>query len=144
LLPAIKALQMHSHRFVPQSIQVVMNDFMSQNLMFKHIRNAIHEAADRKKIFTKYFESHFPDSIRLRKTNTPSFHVLAELQNSVEDNKLVEYLDKHGISTHALSKCELISPNKNGLILGYSSVNKAFMTQSLDKMAALYKAFLKS
>jgi len=139
LLPAIKALQMHSHRFVPQSIQVVMNEFIQQNHLFKHIRNAIAEAAVRRKLFVSYFEKYMPESISILPNSTPSFHLVAEIAGGIADSELVLTLEKQGITTHALSKCELGNHEKNGLILGYSAVNKAFMQQALSKMAICYK-----
>lgn len=134
LLPAIKALQMHSHRFVPQSIQVVMQAFINQNHLFKHIRSAIAEAALRKKLFINYFEKYVGQNTQLIESETPSFHLLALTGNEVPDIELVKKLEQAGISTHALSKCYVTETNRNGLILGYSSVSKAFMQQSLQKM----------
>jgi GntR family transcriptional regulator / MocR family aminotransferase len=144
LIPAIKALQMHSHRFVPQSIQVVMTDFMDQNLMLKHINKAIVEAEDRKKVFTSYFENHFPSSIRIRKNATPSFHLIAEINEEIKDNDIVKYLEEHGLSAHSLSKCYVSESDRSGLILGYSCVNKGFMMHSLYRMAEHYTAFVVS
>lgn len=137
LLPSIKALQMHSHRFVPQSIQVVMQAFINQNHLFKHIRNAIAEAALRKKLFLNYFEKYVAPSIQLVHSETASFHLLALTDSEVPDVELVKQLESAGISTHALSKCYITEAGKNGLILGYSSVSKAFMQQSLQKMGTV-------
>ncbi len=155
LLPAVKALQMHSHRFVPQSIQVVMTDFMSQNLIYKHIRMAIEEAKERRALFLSLFQKHFDDQIQIRPVLTSSFHLVAELPADRHDEKLVAALDAKGIATHALSKCyfdhddqyphdyleEKLTepqPKPQGLILGYSCINQAFMTPTVQKMAGVY------
>ena len=137
LLPAIKALQMHSHRFVPQSIQAVMTDFMGQNLIYKHIRKVIEEAADRKQLFLSLFDRLMEPSIHIKQTVVPSFHVVAEMENGA-DEKLVAALAAKGIVTHALSKCYMGAPEKQGLILGYSCINRSLITQSLQKMAGIY------
>lgn len=138
LLPAVKALQMHSHRFVPQSIQSVMTDFIRQNFIFKHLRNVMDEAADRKEVFLSLFEKHFDDQVRIRKVQNNSFHVLAELPDDFQDTQLVEALEARGIITHALSKCYLTEQKKQGLILGYSCLNRGFMAPFMARMARVY------
>ncbi len=140
LLPVVKALQMHSHRFVPQSIQAVMTDFISQNLIYKHLRIVIKEAEDRKRLFISLFESHLNDSIKIRSVDNASFHLLAELPNHVDDEKLVLALEAKGIVTHALSKCYITDEKKRGLILGYSCVNRGLMAQFVARMASVYQA----
>ncbi|MES2389786.1 MAG: PLP-dependent aminotransferase family protein [Bacteroidota bacterium] len=138
LLPAVKALQMHSHRFVPQSIQVVMNDFMNRKLLYKHIKNAIEEAEVRRKSFVSLFKKHFAEEMELRQTDTLSFHLLADIKNGVQDEALCARLEAGGVIAHPLSKCYVDETNNSGLILGYSSVSKAFMTSPLLKMAGVF------
>lgn len=137
LLPVVKALQMHSHRFVPQSIQVVMTEFISQNLIYKHIRTAIEEAADRKQFFESQFEKLFDDEIRISPVGTTSFHLVADLPGSIHDMDLVQALEAKGIVTHSLSKCYVGEAKKQGLILGYSCINKSLTAQVLPKMAGV-------
>jgi GntR family transcriptional regulator/MocR family aminotransferase len=138
LLSSLKALQMHSHRFVPQSIQAVMTDFMSQNLIYKHIRNAIDEASDRKALFLSLFEKLFDEGLKVRSQPTSSFHVVAELKGANPDQPLVSALKNKGIITHPLSKCYIGEPQKQGLILGYSCINRGLLAQYMPKMAGVY------
>jgi GntR family transcriptional regulator/MocR family aminotransferase len=139
LLAVVKALQMHSHRFVPQSIQVVMTDFISQNLIYKHLRNVIEEAEERKELFISLFNKKFDDNIRIKENTTSSFHLLAEFTDPhLSDESLVSALEAKGIVTHPESKCYLDETRNQGLILGYSCINKSFMSQFLVKMAGVY------
>ena len=140
LVPVVRALQMHSHRFVPLSLQAVMTDFMQQNQLYKHIRKVIEEAAERKLQFVAQFQKQLDDSIQIRPTTTPSFHLVAQLAPDVDDERLVTELEKAGILTHPLSKCFVGLPAKKGLILGYSAVNRAFMSQFISRMALVYNA----
>lgn len=142
LLPAVKALQSHSHRFVPQSIQVVMTEFINQGLMYKHIRLAIEEASDRKQAFEQQFCKLMPEKVTLAPMQTPSFHLVAYLPDEADDQQICARLEKKSVFTHPLSKCYLGSPARKGLILGYSSVNKAFMTQVLARMAKYLSGML--
>jgi len=139
LLPSIKALQMHSHRFVPQSIQAVMTEFMEQNLLYKHIRKVIDEAEERHVHFSKLFSKTFGDTLKIQKTDVKSFHVLVQFPHSIQDLSIVKVLEEAGIITHALSKCYVQNPKNQGLILGYSSINKVFMAQYIHKMGGLIK-----
>jgi len=139
-VPVVRALQMHSHRFVPLSLQAVMTDFMRQNQLYKHIRNVVEVAAERKQQFVAQFQNQFHDSIQVRPTITPSFHLVAQLQDHVDDERLVAQLQAAGMLSHPLSKCYIVEPRKKGLILGYSAVNRAFMSQFLSKMAHIYNA----
>ena len=138
LLPAVKALQMHSHRFVPQSIQVVMTDFMNRSLLYKHIKNAIEEAEERRAGFVTLFRKLFPDSIQIQPSDTKSFHLLAEIHNGLSDQVLTAKLEAAGVMAHPYSKCFIGETRKSGLILGYSAVSKAFMAGPLQKMASVY------
>lgn len=135
LLPVVKPLQMHSHRFVPQSIQVVMTEFIQQRLLYRHIRMAIDVAAERKEYFESLFKKWMPDTMILQKMEVPSFHLLAMMPDNSNDQALVSALETKGVMAHALSKCYVGGPEKRGLILGYSCVNKGFMNQILGKMA---------
>lgn len=140
LLEAIKALQMHSHRFVPQSIQAVMTDFMAKNLINKHIRNAIDEAQERKTLFVSLFEKLFAERLVIRPNATPSFHVVAEMNGQESDEDLVATFKTKRIITHPLTRCYLESPKQNGLIMGYSCINKVLMAQYLQRMANAFPA----
>lgn len=140
LLPAIKALQMHSHRFVPQSIQVVMTDFINQYIIYRHVRHVIQEAEDRKAHFLQQFARHFGGSLHIRLSETPSFHLVAEMAD-VLDAPLVQALEARGIVTHGLSHCYIGEAQRQGLILGYSGVNNSFASAALARMAAVYKGF---
>lgn len=137
IIPAIKALQMHSHRFVPQSVQAVMSSFMEQNLLLKHIRNVIDEAAERKSLFLNLIDKYFDEPLNIRPSDIGSFHLLAQMPDEQADEKLVSALEAKGITTHPLSKCYVGEPKKQGLIMGYSCVNRGFMAQFVLRMAGV-------
>ena len=142
LIPNIKALQMHSHRFVPQSIQAVMTDFMNQNLIYKHVRNAIEAANNRKELFLSLFQKHFKYNISICPSSVTSFHLLAALSEGVGDDALVLALQAKGIITHGLSHCYIEESKKQGLILGYSCINRALLSQYLVRMASICNGIL--
>lgn len=132
LLPALKALQMHSHRFVPQSIQAVMTDFMHQNYIYKHVRTVIEEAKVRKAHFLDLFHKHLDPYLHMIPNQTESFHLVASYEGN--DQQLVKALEQKGVSAHPLSKCYVGQPELQGIIMGYSCVNPGFMAPVIQKM----------
>lgn len=142
LLPVVKALQMHSHRFVPQSVQVVMTDFIGKNLIYKHLHNVIKEAEERKQLFTSLFDAHFNQALHINKTNNASFHLVADLPREYNDEAMTQAMETKGIIVHPLSKCYIEEPQRQGFIMGYSCVNRGFMAQAMARMAGVYKAMV--
>lgn len=136
LLPAIKALQAHSHRFVPQSIQAVMTDFIHQNHIYKHVRTVVDEARIRKQIFLELFNKQLGSQLPIQPNPTESFHLLASFEGN--DLELAAAIERRGVVVHPLSKC-YVSDHVNGIIMGYSSVNKGFIPQFINKMAGAFK-----
>jgi DNA-binding transcriptional MocR family regulator len=117
------------------------NRIYSPNLIYKHIRTAIEEAAERKAFFESQFETLIHEKLQIQDLKINSFHLLAKLMDGTNNVALVQALEKRGVSSHPLSKCYLGEPQNHGLILGYSCVNKSFMAQFLGKMAKVVKDF---
>lgn len=136
LLPPLKALQTQSHRFVPQSVQSVMTDFIHNNYVYKHIRCAIEEAKARKKHFLDLFEKHLSSHLTILENSTESFHLVAGYEGS--DIELTKAFDAKGVSAHPLSKCYIENP-KQGIVLGYSCINAGFMSQYIQKMKSVLR-----
>jgi len=138
LLPPVEALLKHSHRFVPPSIQVVLNQFIEKHYLHNHIHSLMQVADERLALFTEQFESHFKGKLRQLTNPVPSLHTLALLPNGVKDTEVVAHFAQHNIVTHAYSKCFVNKEKQNGLILGYSSVRKPIIRRKLSQMGALY------
>jgi GntR family transcriptional regulator/MocR family aminotransferase len=141
LLEPVEALLRHSHRFVPPSIQVVLNQFIEKNYLHTHVRQVAAAAEERLHIFEESFAKHFGQRLSLRKSDVPSLHVLVDLPQTQNDNALVKYFAENNIVTHAFSKCFSSAEKEQGLILGYSSVRPPVIRRKLAHMASLYKQF---
>ncbi len=123
LVPAVEALQEHSHRFVAPSIQVVMNQFIERNYLYQHLKNIKEVAEERQKLFLSEFCKSKTMSISNQKIS--SLHLLASFKHPTIENIELELLKKlkaNNITAHSLSKCYITSKKQQGLILGYSSV----------------------
>lgn len=141
LIPVVEALQEHSHRFVSPSIQVVMNQFIDKNYLYQHIKNCIEAARERFFLFKKEFDSANHKMI-LQDKPFSSFHILAYFKESVsvlEEKEIIKKLNEHNIVTFSLSKCYINTPEKQGLIIGYSAVRNSVLTRQVRKMVTLLK-----
>ena len=139
LVHTVAAIQEHSHRFVTPSIQVVMNQFIEKNYLYKHIKKIIEVAKIRHDLFISLFNEK-SKNMYIQHKSFSSFHVLALYKNdvSVEDeNKLIQQLKGHNVTVFSLSKCYVGDPKLKGLILGYSSVRPNFLKQKVKQMTEL-------
>lgn len=139
LLDAMEALLKHSHRFVPTSIQVVLNQFIEKNYLHNHIKHVNEVAEERKAIFTQSFYEHFGETAHLSPTNSSSLHLLAQFNKPVNDRLVVEKLGSQNIVSHSYSKCYISEPKQNGLILGFSSVRTPVIKRKVAHMAQAFK-----
>jgi GntR family transcriptional regulator/MocR family aminotransferase len=136
LTEVIEALQEHSHRFVSPSIQTVMNQFIEKNYLYQHIKNCIEAAQERHAMFVSEFQSNC-QSMYLQPKPISSFHLLAFFKDStseLHEKEIIRKLNEQNISTFSLSKCYIGKPEKQGLILGYSSVRPAVIKKEVKKM----------
>lgn len=139
LMPAVEALQEHSHRFVSPSIQVVMNQFIDKNYLYQHIKNCLTVAKERHRLFCTEFSKHVK-SMHLQESPFSSFHVVAyfnEPKTAKEEIEIIRKIKTHGITAFSLSKCYVGSPEKTGLILGYSAVRPATLKRKIEILGDL-------
>lgn len=138
LLDVIKALQMHSHRFVSPTNQFVMSQFIENNYIYSHIKNVVKVAKERKAFFEEHFKRLMPKSFEIQDSEVRSLHLLVKIPEHIEDRKFKNLLYKNHINVHNYSQCFLEQP-KNGLIFGYSAVKKPIMIKKLKTMQSLIK-----
>ncbi|MFL2625774.1 MAG: PLP-dependent aminotransferase family protein [Flavobacteriaceae bacterium] len=134
LVATVSAIQEHSHRFVSPSIQVVMNQFIDKNYLYKHIKTSLLMARKRHDLFVSIFNEKCK-TMQLQKKPFSSFHLLAFFKNKISTDKeqlIIQKLKQHKISVFSLRKCYVGHAQKQGLILGYSSVRPAVLKRKLD------------
>jgi len=141
LLDVIKALQMHSHRFVSPSNQIVMSQFIEKNYIYNHIKNVVKTAEKRRNTFEIKFRELMPESFKILESKARSLHVLVKVPEQINDKKFKQNLYKNHINVHNFSHCFLDKP-QNGLIFGYSAVKEPVMIKKLKTMQNLVKTYL--
>jgi GntR family transcriptional regulator/MocR family aminotransferase len=138
LIQAVNALQEHSHRFVAPSIQVVMNQFIERNYLYKHLNNIVEIAKKRHEIFTTEF-SHCK-SMTMLNTDFCSLHVYAVFNDQSDDNiekRALDKANKLGITALPLSKCYISIEKDKGLIFGYSAVRESILNKKLNLLKTI-------
>jgi GntR family transcriptional regulator/MocR family aminotransferase len=135
LKSVIEALLKHSHRFVPTSIQVVLNQFIEKKYLYAHIKKVVAVAKKRQQFFTQEFTSLFDGTnYNIVPSNTLSLQALVKIPNGSRDKDLVELISKHNIITHSYSKCFIDPIGEQGLILGYCSIRTPVIKNKLNQM----------
>ena len=125
LVSAVEALQEHSHRFVPPSIQIVMSEFIKRNYLYQHLKNIIEVAKKRRELFIREISK--SNTIVVDSSSFNSLHIVAKFKNSTSTHQEKEIIDKlkiANISVFSLSKCYIKEPKPTGLLFGYSAVRE--------------------
>ncbi|WP_130736020.1 PLP-dependent aminotransferase family protein [Flavobacterium sp. J27] len=136
LIHVVEALQEHSHRFVSPSLQMVMNQFIDKNYLYQHIKNCIEAAKERHHVFINEFEKECT-SMYIPNKEFSSFHIVALFKKKTtpdQEKEIINQLNKENITAFSLSKCYIGIPQKQGLILGYSSIRTPLIKKEIKKM----------
>lgn len=139
LKQVIEALQEHSHRFVSPSIQVVMNQFIERNYLYKHIEKSIAVAKERYAQFVQEFNMHCK-TMYIPNKPLSSFHVIALFKNeatAAEERATIKKLNEVNITAFSLSKCYVTQEKQFGLILGYAAVRSTTLKRKIKTMATI-------
>mgnify|MGYP006159053453 CR=1 FL=1 len=139
LMPAVEALQEHSHRFIAPSIQMVMNQFIEKNYLFQHIKNCIEVTKERHDLFKTLFKKHVK-TMYIQEKPFSSFHVLGFFNDEKtieQESEIIKLLKQQHISVYPLSKCYLESTQKTGLIFGFSAARASVLKRKIEKMGEL-------
>ena len=141
LLDSISGLLQQSSRFVSPSIQKTLSLFIEKDYLNRHLRNIIQVSSERKEVFLKALSENFENELTIN-SNNKGLNVIAELKEGVDDEKLSNYLNETGVTTYAYSNYFHQGDKKNGLVMGYCSVNNALIQENITKMAASYYEFI--
>ncbi len=141
LVKEFHAMVMHSHRFVSPTVQVVLRGFIEKNYLHEHLETVAREASERHALFSEFIEAELSDYLTPLPCNRPSLHITTLLKSDVRDTKVTSALAEKGIIAHALSKCYIEAPVKDGLIFGYSGVHPIHMRPILKRLTGILRKF---
>ncbi len=141
LLNEIKGLIEQSFRFVSPETQKVMSDFIEKDYLSQHIRKVVQVSNERRQIFIACFKEYFKDHLRLDRINN-GLHLVARLEDSVDDIALSKFLETKGIITFPYSKYFIEKYKHKGLVMGFSSVSPSMIKSNLQRMSTLVYRFM--
>lgn len=139
LVPVIEALQEHSHRFVPPSLQMVMGQFIEKNYLFQHLKTLGEVAQERADCFRKHFEEN-NHSMHIHQQPFNSLHFVGHFNKTksiAEESQMIKLLDKNNLSVYPLSSCFIEQEPQTGFILGYSTVRPVVIKQKIKQLIQL-------
>lgn len=141
-LDAVIALNEQSNRFIATSLQKPMSDFIEMGHLNKHLRNVIEVTNERKQKFIRLFKENL-NPLQLFNYESTGLQLISDVPQNLNDISLSEYLKKENIVAHPLSQYYLNGNKKNGLVMGYSSVNVKLIKDNILKMRRMVKDFQK-
>lgn len=141
ILDTIIGLYEQSSRFVPPSSQSVLSNFIEKDYLNKHLRKVIEVTVERKKFFLEQFENAFERDLPVNTHNT-GLHFIGTMDSKINDIEISNHLRNSGIITHPYSNYFIGKNCQNGLVMGYSSVNKKVIKETIDKMRKEYLFFI--
>lgn len=139
LVEPVTALMNHSHRFVPPSIQVVLNQFIEKKFLYAHIKTLISTAHERKQIFIDSFRRHFGSSFEFLNEESDSLHLLGRFNEIEQHQSLIDKFAERNILSHSYRKCFVSGIPKEGIIFGYASVKGAQIKRKVEQMAEIWE-----
>ncbi|WP_262890114.1 MocR-like pyridoxine biosynthesis transcription factor PdxR [Gelidibacter japonicus] len=142
MISPITAISKQTFRFISPNLQSIMAMFISQDYLNKHLRQVMKVSNLRKDAFIEHFESLFKGEIDLE-INNSGLHIIGILKDHVKDFQLCNYLLENDIHVHPLSSYYIEDKSRNGLVMGYCSVNKTLIRKNLNRMHKLYLNYLK-
>lgn len=141
LVSVIESLQELSHRFVSPLTQLVMEQFIEKNHLYRHFKNLNQTSKRRKIAFIDSFKEMISDMV-LIKNEVDSLHIVAQFKEQVcmeKELSICQNLLKAGISVFPLSKCYINQTPQTGFIIGYATINRNLMKQKLRIFARVLK-----
>ncbi len=134
LIDPIKAIYEQSSRFIPVSTQTILSNFIYKNYLNIHIRQVIEKSVERKQLFEELTKATFDIE-----KNFDGLHIIGRIKNSIDDQKAYKLLLENGVIAYPLSNYYITEEKKQGLVMGFSSVNKKVMKEKTDVINRVLK-----
>ncbi len=134
LIESIKAIYEQSSRFVPSSTQAIMSEFISNEHLNKHLRNVIKTSNERRNLFIELTKK----TLDINKSNE-GLHLIAKIKSNIPDIEAFKKLQDQNVIAYPLSNYYITKQKKDGLVLGYSSVNNKVMKEKTSIINKLLK-----
>lgn len=140
LVESISKLQLEIYRKGRSIEYSALGEFIQQGHYTKHIRKMRVVYSRRRELLIKMIKKHMGENYLLSENNNVGLHVVINIPEPFNDVTLSSKLASEGIYSKALSKYYHGNNIKNGLIIGYGSVEEYEIQLSFYKMFNLLKS----
>ncbi len=135
LVEPVKAYYEQSSRFISPDKQAIMREFIKSDYLNIHLRKVLKVSKERKTLFTALAGKHFT----FNKSNL-GLHIIGKPKININDNKLFNELLSKNVVAYPLSNYYINKKiNANGLVFGYSSVNKKIMKEKINIINSIFE-----
>ena len=133
LIEPIKALYEQSSRFISPDKQSIMKEFIKSDYLNSHLRKVLKVSNERRSLFSELAGVNFT----FEKTDL-GLHIIGKPKKDINDKKLYEELLKNNVIAYPLSNYYFGKTKNNGLVFGFSSVNKKIMKEKINLMNSIF------
>lgn len=134
LIDPIKAIYEQSSRFIPSYTQEIMSQFINKDYLNKHLRNVVKTAKERKELFVEYTKESIQTDV-----SHEGLHLIGKIKKNINDIDAFHALLKQNVIAYPLSNYYITKEKKQGLVMGFSSVNNKVMKEKTSTMNSILK-----
>ena len=142
LIRGFMMLRNASDTFSPLLYQLVMNDFIREGHFSHHLKRMRNLYAERRRMMLAAIEAEFGDTLEIVGDDA-GMHVVAFLPPGMSDYEISRQSRQNGISVGPLSPCYASQPRRNGLVLGYATLNEQQIQETVAGLKAIITAWPK-
>jgi GntR family transcriptional regulator / MocR family aminotransferase len=142
LIRSFMMLRNASDTFSPLLYQLVMNDFIREGHFSHHLKRMRNLYAERRRMMLAAIEAEFGDTLEIVGDDA-GMHLVVFLPPGMSDYEISRQSRQNGISVGPLSPCYASQPRRNGLVLGYATLNEQQIQETVAGLKAIITAWPK-
>lgn len=124
-------------QFSPLLLQVTLADFIEQGYFATHLKRMRRVYAQRQKDFIVLCQKHLSEWISVS-DNESGMQVLARFTSAMDDRRIAEIGNRHGIDLQPISINYHHTPPEHGLLLGYAALNERDILTAIMALKASF------
>lgn len=118
--------------------QITLAEFIAEGHFGRHIRRMRRLYEERQEILVTEAKKHLGGQLEVN-SSTSGMHVVGWLPEGVEDKFVADQAARLGIKMGTISENSLTTPERGGLILGYTAINGKQIKEGVKHLAGVMK-----
>ncbi|MBX3011625.1 MAG: PLP-dependent aminotransferase family protein [Caldilineaceae bacterium] len=127
------------HRYLSVFDQVVLTEFMEAGHFARHIRRTRALYAERQQSLVAALQQQLGDTVTVGCAEA-GLHLVAWCQGAVDDQKVAKAAWQQGVECAPVSTYSMLTPARQGLVLGYGMLNQAEIQRGVQALALAFKS----